>query len=99
MLTNSEKLAKDTVSKIARQLAILLTASAAAQSWADYSEVIVCDSCEEMLQQADEMASQHVLMELPFWPEGCNCTAVPAGRAAIGSGSSRWRGFGHRQGS
>jgi sulfopropanediol 3-dehydrogenase len=60
LLTNSEKLARDTMTEIERQLAILPTASVAAQSWADYGEVIVCDSYEEMLQQADEMASEHV---------------------------------------
>ena len=60
LLTNSEKLAWDTMAEIERQLAILPTASVAAQSWADYGEVIVCDSYEEMLQQADEMASEHV---------------------------------------
>ena len=60
LLTNSEKLARDTLLEIERQLAILPTASVAAQSWADYGEVIVCDSYEEMLQQADEMASEHV---------------------------------------
>ena len=60
LLTNSEKLAQDTMAEIDRQLAILPTASIAAQSWADYGEVIVCDSYEEMLQQADEMASEHV---------------------------------------
>ena len=60
LLTNSEKLARDTMAEIERQLAILPTASVAAQSWADYGEVIVCDSYEEMLQQADEMASEHV---------------------------------------
>ena len=60
LLTNSEKLARDTMAEIQRQLAILPTASIAAQSWADYGEVIVCDSYEEMLQQADDMASEHV---------------------------------------
>lgn len=60
LLTNSEKLAKDTLAEIERQLKILPTAAVAAQSWADYGEVIVCDTYEEMLQKADELASEHV---------------------------------------
>ena len=60
LLTNSEKLAKDTMAEIDRQLKILPTAAIAAQSWAEYGEVIVCDTYEEMLQKADELASEHV---------------------------------------
>ncbi len=60
LLTISEKLAKDTMNEIERQLKILPTAGIAALSWAEYGEVIVCDSYEEMLQMADEIASEHV---------------------------------------
>ena len=60
LLTNSEKLAKDTLAEIERQLKILPTSAIAAQSWAEYGEVIVCDSYEEMLAKADELASEHV---------------------------------------
>ena len=60
LLTNSETLARATLAEVARQLTILPTAGVAAQSWADYGEVIVCDSYEEMLQKADELAFEHV---------------------------------------
>lgn len=60
LLTNSEALAHATLAEIARQLTILPTAGIAAKSWADYGEVIVCDSYEEMLQKADELAFEHV---------------------------------------
>ena len=60
MITNSEKLARATMAEIERLLAILPTAAAAGQSWADYGEMIVCDSYEEMLQQANFIASEHV---------------------------------------
>ncbi len=60
LLTNSEKLARDTLAEIERQLKILPTAAIASQSWAEYGEVIVCDSYEEMLQKAEEIASEHV---------------------------------------
>ena len=60
LLTNSEKLANDTMAEIERQLKILPTAETAAKSWEDYGEVIVCDTYDEMLEQADFYASEHV---------------------------------------
>jgi len=60
LLTNSEKLAHDTMAEIERQLKILPTAGIAAKAWEVYGEVIVCDSYEEMLAKADEIASEHV---------------------------------------
>ena len=60
LLTNSEKLAHDTMEQVARQLTLLPTAAIAAQSWADFGEVIVCDTYEEMLDKANELAFEHV---------------------------------------
>ena len=60
LLTNSEKLARETLAEIDRILDILPTADTAAVSWRDYGEVIVCDSYDEMLQMADDIASEHV---------------------------------------
>jgi len=60
LLTNSEKLAKETMAEVERQLTILPTAAIAKESWANYGEVIVCDTYEEMLQKADELAFEHV---------------------------------------
>lgn len=60
LLTNSEKLARDTIAEVERQLKTLPTAEIAAQAWADYGEVIVCDSYEEMVAEADRIASEHV---------------------------------------
>jgi sulfopropanediol 3-dehydrogenase len=60
LLTNSEKLARDTMAEIERQLKTLPTAALAGASWADYGEVIVCDSYEEMVAEADRIASEHV---------------------------------------
>ena len=60
LLTNSEKLAHDTLAEIDRILKILPTADTASVSWRDYGEVILCDSYEEMLTMADEIASEHV---------------------------------------
>jgi sulfopropanediol 3-dehydrogenase len=60
LLTTSEKLARDTMAEVARQLKILPTADIASKAWADYGQVIVCDSYEEMVQVADDIASEHV---------------------------------------
>lgn len=60
LLTDSEALARATLTEVERQLTILPTAEIAAQSWADYGEVIVCDTVEEMLGKADELAFEHV---------------------------------------
>ena len=60
LLTNSEKLAKDTLAEIDRLLKIIPTADTAGKSWEDYGEVIVCDNYDEMLAVADDIASEHV---------------------------------------
>lgn len=60
LITNSEKLARDTMEEVERMLKILPTANTAAVSWRDFGQVIVCDSYEEMVEQADLIASEHV---------------------------------------
>ncbi len=60
LVTNSERLAKDTLDEINRLLAILPTAETAAKSWEDYGEIILCDTYEEMLDVANDIASEHV---------------------------------------
>jgi sulfopropanediol 3-dehydrogenase len=60
LLTNSEALAKATMQEVERQLTILPTAHIAKESWSTYGEVIVCDTYEEMLHKADELAFEHV---------------------------------------
>lgn len=60
LLTNSSRLANDTLAEVDRLLEILPTADTARKSWEDYGEVIVCDTYDEMLKVADEIASEHV---------------------------------------
>ncbi|HEY3224263.1 MAG TPA: histidinol dehydrogenase [Pseudolabrys sp.] len=60
LITNSEKLARDTMKEVERLLSILPTADAAGQAWKDYGEVIVCDNEAEMIAEADRVASEHV---------------------------------------
>jgi sulfopropanediol 3-dehydrogenase len=60
LLTDSEKLARATMAEVERLLNILPTAGIARKAWADYGEVIVCDGLDEMLREADRIASEHV---------------------------------------
>ena len=60
LLTVSEKLANETLIEIDRILKILPTADTAGVSWRDYGEVILCDSYDEMLATANDIASEHV---------------------------------------
>ncbi|WP_170575684.1 histidinol dehydrogenase [Ruegeria atlantica] len=60
LLTNSRKLAENTLAEVDRLLGILPTAGTAKVSWEEYGEVIVCDTYDEMLQVADDIASEHV---------------------------------------
>ena len=60
LLTNSESLAKRTMEAVERQLSWLPTADVAGEAWREYGQVIVCDSYEEMVAVADDIASEHV---------------------------------------
>ena len=60
LLTDSDALARATMAEVERQLAILPTAAVAAQAWAVYGEIIVCDTLDEMVAKADELAFEHV---------------------------------------
>ena len=60
LITTSRRLAEATIAEVDRLLAILPTAETAAVSWRDYGEVIVCDTHDEMLRVANDMAYEHV---------------------------------------
>ncbi|ESZ87910.1 MAG: histidinol dehydrogenase [Blastomonas sp. CACIA14H2] len=60
LITNSRKLALDTMREVERLLEILPTAAIARRAWEAYGEVIVCESYEEMLAVADDYANEHV---------------------------------------
>ena len=60
LLTNSDEFAKTTMAEVERQLTILPTAEIAGKAWADYGQVIVADSYDEMVAVADDLASEHV---------------------------------------
>jgi len=60
LITNSEKLARDTMREVERLLEILPTADYARPAWENFGEVVVCDSYEEMRLVADDYANEHV---------------------------------------
>ena len=60
LVTNNQNLAEETISEIDRILKILPTAETASVSWEEYGEIILCDSYDEMLDVANEIASEHV---------------------------------------
>jgi sulfopropanediol 3-dehydrogenase len=72
LLTNSEKLGHDTIAEVARQLTILPTAEVAGAAWKDHGEVIVCDTYEEMIDVANDLAFEHVQImtkNIPYFKE------------------------------
>src|SRR5215813_4018255 len=60
LLTTSERLARDTITEIDRQLTVLRTADIAGVAWRDYGEVILRAGEEEMVAEADRIAAEHV---------------------------------------
>uniref|UniRef100_UPI003F6C751B histidinol dehydrogenase n=1 Tax=Marivita sp. TaxID=2003365 RepID=UPI003F6C751B len=60
LVTNSRKLADETLAEVDRLLTILPTADTASVSWRDYGEVILCADHDEMLAVANDIASEHV---------------------------------------
>ena len=60
LLTTSERVARETEKEIERQLKILKTGDVAGEAWRDYGEIILCDTVDEMVAEADRIASEHV---------------------------------------
>jgi sulfopropanediol 3-dehydrogenase len=60
LLTNSAKLAAEVPAAIEKLFSWLPTAEIARQAWQNCGEIIVCDTLDEMVQEADRIASEHV---------------------------------------
>ncbi|WP_026695435.1 histidinol dehydrogenase [Peribacillus kribbensis] len=60
LITTSEKLANETVKEIERQLETLETADVARAAWNEYGSIILVDSLEEAVAEADKLAYEHV---------------------------------------
>jgi sulfopropanediol 3-dehydrogenase len=60
LLTNSAKLAGEVPAAIGKLFSWLPTAEIARQAWQNCGEIILCDTLDEMVQEADRIASEHV---------------------------------------
>ncbi len=60
LMTTSERLALDTLREIEHQLQTLPTADIAGVAWREYGQVYLCDSEDEMVALADQLAYEHV---------------------------------------
>lgn len=60
LLTNSAALAGKTPAAIEKLLSWLPTAAIAREAWQNNGEIILCDTLDEMVAEADRIASEHV---------------------------------------
>lgn len=60
LLTTSKSIALGLEDEIQKQLKVLPTADIATVSWRDYGQVILVDTVEELISEADRIASEHV---------------------------------------
>src|SRR5213594_818334 len=60
LITTSRKIADALPAEIERQLKVLPTADVAGVAWRDYGEIILVDSREEAVKEADRVAAEHV---------------------------------------
>ena len=69
LLTTSRTIAEGIQAEIDRQLAVLPTADIASVAWRDHGQVILCDTDDELVSEADRIASEHVqvLTREPRW--------------------------------
>jgi sulfopropanediol 3-dehydrogenase len=69
LLTTSKRVADQIEAEIERQLERLPTADIARVAWRDHGQVILCDTREELLAEADRIASEHVqvMTREPRW--------------------------------
>ena len=68
-ITTSKKIAAELPAQIASVLTRLATRDIASVAWRDYGQIILCESDEEMLQEAERICSEHVqvMTKNPDW--------------------------------
>ena len=59
-ITTSKTIADNLEAEIQKQLKVLPTADVAGMAWRDYGEIILVDSREEAVKEADRVAAEHV---------------------------------------
>ena len=60
LITTAKAIAAALPAEIERQLKVLPTADVAGVAWRDYGEIILVDSLEEAVREADRIAAEHV---------------------------------------
>jgi sulfopropanediol 3-dehydrogenase len=60
LISTSKSVAERAMEAVERRIAELPTGEVAAQAWAAYGEVILCDTDEEVVQESDRTAGEHV---------------------------------------
>ena len=60
LLTTSQRIADGIEAEVQRQLSVLATAEIAGAAWRDFGQVILCDTDDELVAEADRIASEHV---------------------------------------
>lgn len=60
IISTSEKVAKEAIDEIERQLKTLPTAEVASESWNNYGQVIVVENEKEAVKEANKLAYEHV---------------------------------------
>jgi len=78
LVTNSNELAEKVMAMVPGLIDDLPETNAqnARAAWADYAEVIVCDTREEMAAKSDEYAPEHLTVQaqdLPWWLDRLTC--------------------------
>ena len=68
-ITTSKKIATELPAQIETVLKRLATRDIASVAWRDYGQIILCDSEEEMLEEAERVCSEHVqvMTKNPDW--------------------------------
>ena len=68
-ITTSKKIAAELPAQIASVLTRLATRDIASVAWRDYGQIILCETDEEMLQEAERICSEHVqvMTKDPDW--------------------------------
>ena len=68
-ITTSRKIAAELPAQIENVLARLATRDVASVAWRDYGQIILCDTEDEMLQEAERICSEHVqvMTKNPDW--------------------------------
>ena len=68
-ITTSKKIAGELPAQIASVLSRLSTRDIASVAWRDYGQIILCDTDEEMLEEAERICSEHVqvMTRNPDW--------------------------------